>query len=289
MRKSIIKTIPDTELVDTLKRNECNLCATLRELKIRHDNTYAKKYLRQLIINNNLSNKYNKSQKISYTIENIFEAVKNALCYSDICRSLGLTTHGTNIRHIKSIIKKENINISHFSRSAAMLRYPTTHYTDEEMFKIDSFISRGVIKHAIEKRKLIPYECKECNITNFYNEKPLTLTLEHKNGINNDHRLENLCFLCPNCQSQTLTFCGKNTRIKNSIIPKPIRAKISQKGIPKEYARKFNPSIDELITIIKTNNTMTNVGKYYNVSGSAIKRRCKLLNIDYKKLLKLDV
>ena len=37
-------------------------------------------------------------------------------------------------------------------------------------------------------------------------------TSNHINGINNDHRLENLRFLCPNCHSQTSTYAGKNKR-----------------------------------------------------------------------------
>jgi len=39
----------------------------------------------------------------------------------------------------------------------------------------------------------------------------LVLTLDHINGVNDDHRLHNLRLLCPNCHSQTPTFGGKNT------------------------------------------------------------------------------
>jgi 5-methylcytosine-specific restriction endonuclease McrA len=42
--------------------------------------------------------------------------------------------------------------------------------------------------------------------------KPLSLHLDHKNGKNNDHRIENLRFLCPNCHSQTATYAGKNKK-----------------------------------------------------------------------------
>ena len=43
----------------------------------------------------------------------------------------------------------------------------------------------------------------------------MSLQLDHINGINNDHRLENLRWLCPNCHAITDTFAGKN---KNSRI-----------------------------------------------------------------------
>jgi hypothetical protein len=38
------------------------------------------------------------------------------------------------------------------------------------------------------------------------------LQLEHVNGVNNDNRPQNLCFLCPSCHSQTSTFCGGNSK-----------------------------------------------------------------------------
>ena len=34
----------------------------------------------------------------------------------------------------------------------------------------------------------------------------MVLVLDHINGINNDHRLKNLQFVCPNCNSQLSTF-----------------------------------------------------------------------------------
>ena len=36
--------------------------------------------------------------------------------------------------------------------------------------------------------------------------------LDHINGINDDNRLENLRFLCPNCHSLTDTYCGKSNK-----------------------------------------------------------------------------
>lgn len=51
--------------------------------------------------------------------------------------------------------------------------------------------------------------CSECGIKDTWNNKKIVLQLDHINGINNDHRLENIRLLCPNCHSQTDTWCGR--------------------------------------------------------------------------------
>lgn len=65
------------------------------------------------------------------------------------------------------------------------------------------------LKNRLVKEGYLEYKCVWCGITDTYNDKPIVLHLDHINGINNDHRLENLRLLCPNCHSQTDTWCGR--------------------------------------------------------------------------------
>jgi hypothetical protein len=65
------------------------------------------------------------------------------------------------------------------------------------------------LKNRLINENLIEKKCKICGIDQWMG-KEITLQLDHINGINNDHRLENLQLLCPNCHSQTETYCGKN-------------------------------------------------------------------------------
>ena len=71
------------------------------------------------------------------------------------------------------------------------------------------YYPRHKLKKRIIKENILEYTCAECS-NNTWRGKPISLHLDHINGIPTDHRLENLRFMCPNCHSQTVTYCGKN-------------------------------------------------------------------------------
>ena len=65
------------------------------------------------------------------------------------------------------------------------------------------------LKHRLLEEGYKQNKCEICGISN-WNGKPLSMQLDHKDGNPHNHKLENLKMLCPNCHSQTETFCGKN-------------------------------------------------------------------------------
>jgi len=79
-----------------------------------------------------------------------------------------------------------------------------------------SHTHRSVVRRKLILEGKIKYECAECGMRPAWQRKPLSLVLDHINGIKNDHRRENLRFLCPNCNSQTDTFSGRNVKRNRS-------------------------------------------------------------------------
>lgn len=76
---------------------------------------------------------------------------------------------------------------------------------------LEELKSRASVRRRIIKEELLPYKCSICGISKWYG-KSLSLNLDHINGIANDHRLENLRWICPNCDSQSSTFAGRNVK-----------------------------------------------------------------------------
>lgn len=74
------------------------------------------------------------------------------------------------------------------------------------------YTNRGSLKRRILREGLLEKICAECKAPPEWMGKILVLVLDHINGIRNDHRIENLRLLCPNCNSQQPTFAGRNIK-----------------------------------------------------------------------------
>jgi predicted RNA-binding Zn-ribbon protein involved in translation (DUF1610 family) len=69
---------------------------------------------------------------------------------------------------------------------------------------------RDALKRRLIREKILPYVCAICGMGPEWCGEPLVLRLDHENGVRDDNRLGNLRFVCPNCDSQLPTFCGRN-------------------------------------------------------------------------------
>ena len=144
--------------------------------------------------------------------EEIQERVNSCNSICDVLEVFGYKrTSGSMAQVMKKIIEEYDIDTSHFRPFYRGNSNPT--YTLEEiLIPNSSYTNIQRLKERILRAGLLEYKCEGCGNQGEWNGKPLTLQLDHKNGNHNDHSLENLRFLCPNCHSQTETFSGKNAK-----------------------------------------------------------------------------
>lgn len=104
-----------------------------------------------------------------------------------------------------------NLDTSHFN--PANRDHPPS-VPLEQLLICGSKIKSSKLKPKLFKAKLISEICNICKPEPMWQEKKLVLVLDHINGDRHDNRIGNLRLLCPNCNSQTDTFAGRNKKRK---------------------------------------------------------------------------
>ena len=153
----------------------------------------------------------------TWSDDQLLDAIARSTNFTDVVRALGLRAAGGNHRTVKKHAKRLNADTSHFTNDRRV-RGLRAHgrgveLAFNEVFRIESRVCSQVLRrHVCRRQVLAAYQCAECGNPGTHNGKPLTLQLDHANGIYNDNRVENLRWLCPNCHSQTETFAGRRSR-----------------------------------------------------------------------------
>jgi hypothetical protein len=218
-------------------------------------------------------------------LENV---VKQSNSLTQILKYFGFSNKGGNSKTLKKRLIEDKIDFSHIKLTkASNLGKPgTKKKKDINLILVQSSdYSRHSLKQRLIEEKIIEYECNECKIKDSWNGKKLVLQLEHKNGISDDNRIENLCFLCPNCHSQTETYCGKNKKYIRNIYycycgnQKSKKASSCRKCKDKNKSKKPKKEILEKLVLQKS---LTAIAKDYNVSSNTIKKWCVSYDIETK-------
>lgn len=175
-----------------------------------------------------------------------------------------------------------------------------------EILVADSTYATGHLKNRLLRENILPEICVECGVESVWRGKPLVMVLDHINGVNNDHRLENLRLLCPNCNSQTDTFCRglrrkavyackdcggkvgtKKAERCQSCAIREVHANAPIQGTAGPGRRKTQLALipaEEFANLIATT-PMTVIGKMYGVSDVAVRKRAIRDGIYEKRLI----
>ena len=150
-----------------------------------------------------------KSIVYSYSNDDFIQIVNESTSYAECMRKLGYKSiSNDSLTVLKRRISELNLSIEHFIN--------TTHRsvrTKENVFCKDSTADQKTLRRHYYKE--VPQtKCTICGQELFWNNKPLVLILDHINGNNHDNRLENLRWVCPNCNSQLDTTNARNPNHK---------------------------------------------------------------------------
>jgi len=187
--------------------------------------------------------------------KNVCELVKKCDNIYQICKILGYKPTNTYYYKINKIIKKYDLDTSHFKRTITNNIFQKERPIEEYLIE-NSTLCSFKIKNKILKQGLKEYKCEKCGRTEWEGE-PIPLELHHINGDNTDNRIENLQILCPNCHAFTDNYRGRRKRKQNKVIKKRELKKI--------------PSKEQLIEDFKLYGAFSSLAKKYNSNTKTIK------------------
>ena len=223
----------------------------------------------------------------NYSKEELEQIVKQSNSMNEVIDKLGYATHsGSNSHTVHSRLEKYGITTEHFAHQTPVAR------TEENIFIENSTASQQTLRRWYKKGEYTPYICSICGQEPLWQGKELTLILDHINGSNHDDRLENLRWVCPNCNQQLDTTNGKN---KNSLEKKYYCIDCG-KEISKNATRcskcankkrivpidQMPVTREELKDLIRTT-PFTTIASQFGVSDRAVAKWCIKLNLPSKK------
>ena len=115
---------------------------------------------------------------------------------------------------IKKYARLWEICIDHFDPYAAVRGPGRRDRTPlEEILVEHSTFSRKHVKTRLYEAGVKHPICELCGQDEIWHGKVMGMILDHVNGVNDDHRLENLRIVCPNCAATLDTHCARGRRV----------------------------------------------------------------------------
>ena len=237
-----------------------------------------------------------------YTQEQFIEAWMSSKTIAECGNKLNLVSIGAGYRNLKKTAEYLSLPFDHmmgqsWNKGSVGLKkaLPIEHYLCVGTSIGSWYLGKRLIKEGLlEARCSLPYCPNPVKTINGFTgeEVDTPLTLDHINGINDDNRLENLRFICANCDRQNETF-GRGSVSKKAQREKEIKEKSlcncggtkrpeSQRCLSCEndfkrlhaVTRIPWPSDDDLVSMVKSSSYMA-AARQLGCSDNAVRKRMK--------------
>ena len=224
----------------------------------------------------------------SYSKEELSLIVANSNSWRELGRKLGYNCNSGDLKlAIQKRVDEFNIDTSHFKTVAKN----SIERNEENIFIENSTANQSTLRRWYLKGNYTKYECAICGQKPYWNNQELTLILDHINGQNNDDRLENLRWVCPNCNMQLpTTNRSKNANIKKYYcidcgkeVSKSTTKRCQSCASKHRVISTSDMPItrDELKDLIRST-PFTQIGAKFRVSDNAIRKWCDKFNLPRK-------
>lgn len=237
----------------------------------------------------------------SYSEDEARAAIAASRSWAESLRRLGLCPTGGAWRILKKHAASWQISVDHFDPDASRLRnLRRSQQPLSEVLVKESTYPRKNVKRRLLAEGLKEPECELCGQGEIWGGRPMSMILDHINGVRDDHRLENLRMVCPNCAATLDTHCGRRNRIdraertclhcKKSFVPAYAKqrycsrpcgvrwdrskcdTRVGGRGVPKPASRKTRrPPYEQLLHEIEATSYLA-VGRKYGVSDNAVRK-----------------
>lgn len=168
----------------------------------------------------------------TYTKEDFIEVWQSSNSIAECARKLNLSIYGATYTTLKKAAQECRLTQDHmtgqgWNRGEDYVFFGIKYSIEEILIENSTYSNTSTLKKRLIKEGLLEDRCyaEYCPLKNPTTNgitgelEPLQLALDHINGVNNDHRLENLRLLCYHCHGQTDTYCrgGKSKKKKKFI------------------------------------------------------------------------
>lgn len=224
----------------------------------------------------------------SLSEEDLIRLINESKSIREILLKIGYKSTGTYLYvSLKNHIENLNIDVPKFKNLNIATNWKKYELSDI-LVENSEYKSRRGLKYKLVKQGIKEYKCESCGNDGNWNGSPISLQIDHKNGISNDNRVENLCFLCPNCHSQTKTYAGRNIKrivienkckcgVKITKNKKECRSCVLQKSKERNKKNRKVQNRPDIDTIKKSVDDIgyVSTGKLYGVSDNTIRKWIK--------------